>query len=45
MRPLPRRTVLRLGEDMRLPQEERDLRLGEGVRLVKGVRLREGMFA
>ena len=29
--PSPRRTVLRLGEDMELPQEERGLRLGEEV--------------
>ena len=32
--------VLRLGEDMRLPQEERGLHLGEGcVHLGEGVRL------
>ena len=45
-RPSPRRTVLRLGEDMGLPQEERGVRLGEGsVRLAKGVCVGEGVFA
>ena len=44
--PLPRRTVLRLSKDMRLPHEERDLSLGEGcVRLGEGVSLGEGMYA
>ena len=38
--------VLRLGEDMRLPQEERGLRLGEGsVRLGERARLGEGVFS
>ena len=38
--------VLRLGEDMELPQEERGLHLGKGkVRLGKGVHLGKGMYA
>ena len=45
-RPSPRRTVLRLIEDMELPQEERGLCLGRGcVRLGEGVHLGEGMYA
>ena len=37
--------MLRLGEDMELPHEERGLRLGKGkVRLSEGVRLGEGMY-
>ena len=52
-RPSPRRTVLRLGEDIRLPWEERRLHLGEGsvrlgegsVHLVEGVHLGKGMLA
>ena len=38
--PSPKRSMLRLGEDKGLPQEERSLRLGKGC-----VRLSEGMFA
>ena len=38
--------MLRLGEDMELPQEERGLCLGEGkVCLGKGVYLGKGMYA
>ena len=38
--------MLRLGQDMGLPQEERGVRLGEGsVHLAKGVCVGEGMFA
>ena len=38
--------MLCLGEDMRLPQEQRGLRLGEGsVLLGEGDRLGKGMFA
>ena len=38
--------MLRLGEDIRLPQEERGLLLGKGsVRLGEGVYLGKGMFA
>ena len=44
--PFPKRNVLRLSEDMRCPQEERGLHLGEGsVRLGEGVRLCKGMYA
>ena len=39
-------SVLHLGEDIGLSQEESGLRLSEGsVRLSKGVYLGEGMFA
>ena len=32
-----KRTMLRLGEDMGLPQKERGLRLGEGVYIGEGM--------